>query len=331
MRTLLVLSLTLSMLGVESCNSANAISSEGVLIRNSELWWCVLGPSPVELQLTFDGLPKSLPKWDERGLRAAYIATRLPLDSDCSVAYCGVWRYGQTNISLYPVFSVGSNEVQYVTSIADFWWVNNSVIAVVGHIHPSASALELLSADDGRILLSQVGLGFLISPDARHVVHFGEVPHFVSAESKRGSVVVDGKTVFGGELEPIAYEMISNLAASVTFSEVAFLARAREDPQHVEVVIADLSGVKNRFALPTLGEVRSGKVVFSGEGGGLIVVELGAEAWSVGGNLLTPKRLSRPSIERSRQVAPERVHRGLEENAQTSAVALRPKRAEAAE
>src|SRR6266498_2804395 len=225
---------------------------EGVFVRDSELWWFKADTNQdyFEKQLTSDGRQKSGPKWNPVGSRLGLILEPYASERDKALAYVGLWNHQDTNLSVVPLFDVKPGEVRYVTGVTEFWWVNSNVLAVVGHIHPDASELQLVDTDSKRATYSAIGAKFKVSPDAKHVVHCGEIPHFVPAEKKRDSVVFDGKTVFGANLETTAYAILGDLTTDNGFTRVAFAVSPRENPARVEIVVATKEGVFNRRALP---------------------------------------------------------------------------------
>ena len=192
MKTFLLLAFFVAWSGVALADS----NISAVFVKDSEI--VISTESDEQVQLTNDGIPKSLPVWSKDGSKIAFIEKT---DRNIALSRLSVISRGGSRLFSILIHPAPTDPREVVTGmrfVERVEWVTGSRIAVSGSINPSTCENIVFDVFTGSIVneFYDDGCNAAYSQDGRHVAYMTGAPHFTPESRRERELIVDGKSVF---------------------------------------------------------------------------------------------------------------------------------------
>jgi hypothetical protein len=169
-----------------AARAADSSAIQSVFVLNSEIYISTGSGKPV--QLTDDGLAKSLPVWSPDGNRIAFvrISARPGLGDIVVLSSTGQELLAAT-------FRPSDANVSGMRFIEELEWISPERLMVSGSMNPSTGESAVIDARTGKEVAGYLadGPSVAFSPDAKHVAYEAPVPHFMPVEERRPRLCLD--------------------------------------------------------------------------------------------------------------------------------------------
>jgi|ERR1035438_884875 hypothetical protein len=172
---------------VWAAHAADRREVKSVFVRNSEIYVAGSAAAPL-LQLTHDGLPKSLAVWSPDGHRIAFVR-----DSG-GRAMADIIVISSAGKTLREIsFRPSGSSVSGMRFVEEIQWISEQRIAVSGSVNPSTCEYVMIDAASGREVgwYGADGFSLVPSPDGTHVAYEGSVPHSTPEQDRSPRLCVD--------------------------------------------------------------------------------------------------------------------------------------------
>jgi dipeptidyl aminopeptidase/acylaminoacyl peptidase len=229
---------------VWAARAADDPEIKSVFVRDSEIYVAGSATAPL-LQLTHDGLPKSLAVWSPDGHRIAFVR-----DSG-GRALAGIVIISSAGKPLQEISfrPVGSN-VSGMRFVEEIQWISGQRIAVSGSVNPSTCEYVMIDPGSGKEVDWYAADGFSLvpSPHGTHVAYLGAVPHFTPEADRRPRLCVDHKCDSGYPGPSRHVEFLTYPVWSASGSSVAIVGQDYQT-RKVSLVVKPLEANPSEYAL----------------------------------------------------------------------------------
>lgn len=266
---------------------------KAVFLRGSDIWMAA-GDGSDARRLTTDGRPKGPPVWSPAGTRIAF-HTAFDLRATPNAEIVVLDEQGKVLWTI-PIAAESTAEPVEINSILAFDWIDERRIGYQGHLNPSFGEYRVVDLELERQVASYLGSRFTWSPGGERLAYVGWTPHFQPESTKNEYVEIDGKAVYSSLDDPVAHQILSDLAWSPDGRFLAFAARLRSTGRVELVVVAEDGALRQRQLLPAPVE---GAVWLANDA---LAVVGGEHAWKAspfGGELVALEEEKEAALRRS--------------------------------
>jgi hypothetical protein len=221
------------------------LATKVVFLRGNDIW-VAAGDGSDARRLTTDGKPKGPPVWSPAGDRIAF-HTAFDLRATPNAEMVVLDEQGKVLRTL-PITAESTAEPVEINSILAFDWIDERRIGYQGHLNPSFGEYRVIDLELGRQVASYLGSRFTWSPGGGRLAYVGWTPHFQPESTRNEYVEIDGKAVYSSLDDPVAHQILSDLAWSPDGLFLAFVARLRTGRS--ELVVVENGALRQRQHLP---------------------------------------------------------------------------------